>query len=229
MDDKKYHEPEVTPPSWADRFLEWYCASELLDEIQGDLHEAFYIRVEKYGHRKAKLLFIKEVLLFCKPSSFEKPSTFNLLTAPVMFQSYFIIAFRTLRKYPSFTIINVIGLALGITCCLLIFLLLRNELSFDRFLTKGEQMYRVVSTFENENGTDFNANTPYPLAPAMRADFLELENVTQIHYSYGELITVGQDRYDESNIVYADSLFLEVFDYDWMSGDPQMLFRSPIQ
>ena len=76
MDKKQPDQSISTPPKWADRFLEWYCAPDLLDEIQGDLYEVFSIRVAKYGQRKARLLYIKEVLQFCRPTSFEKSSRF---------------------------------------------------------------------------------------------------------------------------------------------------------
>ncbi|MEM6843098.1 MAG: ABC transporter permease [Bacteroidota bacterium] len=144
-----------------------------------------------------------------------------------MFRNYFKVSARNLLKHKGLTTINITGLTLGIISSLIIFLLIRFELSFDRFLTKGEQLYRVVSVFTNENETGYNANTPYPLAAALRTDFPNLESVTQIHYSFSELITVGQDRYEESNIVYADSLFLDVFDYNWISGNPSSALSQP--
>ncbi|MEM8967586.1 MAG: permease prefix domain 2-containing transporter, partial [Bacteroidota bacterium] len=129
MAEEREHKPTVAPPQWANRFLEWYCAPELLDEVQGDLYEAFYIRVKKYGLRKAKWLFVKEVLLSCKPSSFEKPNSTNLLTAPDMFQNYLKIAFRNLVKSKAFSAINAFGLALGLAACFLIMQYVLFELS----------------------------------------------------------------------------------------------------
>ncbi|MEL6191540.1 MAG: permease prefix domain 2-containing transporter, partial [Bacteroidota bacterium] len=63
------------PPKWADRFLEWYCDENLLEEIQGDLHEAYYERLDTYGKSKADRLYVLDVIKFCKPYAFEKYST----------------------------------------------------------------------------------------------------------------------------------------------------------
>jgi ABC-type antimicrobial peptide transport system permease subunit len=145
-----------------------------------------------------------------------------------MLSNYFTIALRNLKKNASFTTINMLGLALSLTCCLLIFLILRFEASFDHFFAKGEQIYRVVTLSKTENEQNYLSKTPYPLAKALRSDFPELEKVTQIHYDlFGGLVTIDKDRYSESKIVYADSLFLSVFEYKWISGDAKQALTEP--
>jgi ABC-type antimicrobial peptide transport system permease subunit len=86
----------------------------------------------------------------------------------------------------------------------------------------------VVTTSKNENEKGYLSNTPYPLAKAIRTDFPELESVTQLHYEiFGGQVSVGADRYSESNIIFADSLFLSVFDYNWISGEPKHALAQP--
>ncbi|MEO1049334.1 MAG: permease prefix domain 2-containing transporter [Bacteroidota bacterium] len=69
MDQKEEH---INPPKWVDRFLEWYCADHLIDEIQGDLHEAYHYRRQQLGKTRANLWFMLDVIRFFRPSSFRK-------------------------------------------------------------------------------------------------------------------------------------------------------------
>jgi predicted permease len=163
-----------------------------------------------------------------KPLAFNKKTSYD--STPIysdMLKNYFTIAIRNIRKRPSFPFINVISLSVGITCCLLIFLLLRSEWSYDRFFSKGERIYRVGAVMTTPDGTVYNGKTPYPLANALRADFPEFESVTQIHYSRGGLVTVENDRYHEQNFIYADSVFLSVFNYEWLAGSPEAALAQP--
>ncbi|MEM1134299.1 MAG: ABC transporter permease [Bacteroidota bacterium] len=227
MSNKEQNHIAPSPPRLFLRFFYWFCHPSLHVYIEGDLLELYQERVKKIGKRKADWRFAFDVLLLFRPGIIRPLNRKQPLNHTAMFRNYLKVGIRNLVKHKGLATINTAGLALGITCSLIIFLFLRFELSFDRFLTKGEQLYRVVSIFTNENEPDYNANTPYPLASAIRTDFSELTGVTQIHYSFSELITVGNKRYKESNVIYVDSLFLNVFNYDWISGDPTSALSQP--
>src|SRR5262245_39083758 len=107
-----------TPPRWADKFLEWYCSPDLIEDLQGDLHERFNRRVIDSGIFIAKLLFIIDVFTFFRPYIFQRTSrnhkmTMNSNTSNAMMRSYLIIAWRNLLRNKIFSFINVIGLAIG--------------------------------------------------------------------------------------------------------------------
>src|SRR4051794_39001856 len=88
-----------------------------------------------------------------------------------MFKNYLLTAFRNLKKQKSFTLINIFGLTLGISACLLIFLFIMNEFSFDKFHSKGDRIYRVMRV-ANMNGN--REEVPYlsgPYASALKNDF----------------------------------------------------------
>ena len=139
-----------------------------------------------------------------------------------MFKNYFVSAFRSFRRNLSFTFLNVAGLSLSVASCLAIFLIVRNELAYDSFSKKADRTYRVTL-----NALDFNSNISMAVVPKMRNDFPELENITQIYFQNEGLVKVGQNKYEEKNFALADSQFVKVFDFEWVSGNPATALSEP--
>jgi putative ABC transport system permease protein len=135
---------------------------------------------------------------------------------------FFITAFRNFRRNLSYTFLNVFGLGLGIGACLLIFLVVRNELSYDNYHSKADRIYRVTM-----NGLDFNPSVSFAVVPAMRAEFPELEQVSQSFYQRSGMIKVGDKKYNEKNFFYADQAFLNTFDFQWLAGNPGSALAGP--
>jgi putative ABC transport system permease protein len=135
-------------------------------------------------------------------------------------QTYLLTGIRNIRRRVGYTTINILGLALGIASCLLIFLVVRYELGYDAFNSKAERIYRV-----NHHSIDYNPRVSPAIAPAMRHDFPELE-VAQLFYDDG-LFKVGNHRYNEKNFAFADEYVPRVFDYQWLSGDPHSALTDP--
>lgn len=103
-----------------------------------------------------------------------------------MLTNYFKIAFRSLLKNKGFSLINILGLAIGITCSLLIFLFVENELSYDKYHKDAENIYRVAKDFVNDDGSRIpDATTPAPLAPAMQKELPEIASTTRIPPNWG--------------------------------------------
>jgi hypothetical protein len=94
-----------------------------------------------------------------------------------MLKNYFLTAYRNLLRNRSYAAINVVGLAVGIAACLLIFLVIEFETSFDTFHKKRDRIYRVSTQFNNPDGKGYSAGAPATRNKAMRADFPQLENV----------------------------------------------------
>src|SRR5687768_6872060 len=111
-----------------------------------------------------------------------------------MIRNYFTIAVRNFLRNKNYNMIIVIGLSIGITACLIIFLLITYELRFDKFHTQHNNIYRVVQFSETPAGTERGAATPYPLANAMRNDFGEIPLITQLHFEEEGLLKVGEDK-----------------------------------
>ena len=139
-----------------------------------------------------------------------------------MLKNYFITALRNIRRNPSFTFLNVFGLSLGIASCLVIYLVVRYELGFDNFNRKADRTYRVTL-----NALDFNSNISMAIVPAMRNDFPELEQVTQVFYEQDGMVQVGQSRFNEKRFAFADENFPKVFDFQWIAGNPATSLSEP--
>src|ERR687885_2514480 len=145
-----------TPPRWANRLLEWRCAPYLLEEIEGDLYERFTRRAALFGLRSARRQYVWEVLGFIRPRvelpfSDKRKSDYSsseyrtpFLLSPAMLRNYFKTAFRTLTKHKVSTLINLLGLTLGVTACLVIYLITSYELSYDTFHPDRDRIYRLV-------------------------------------------------------------------------------------
>src|SRR3712207_4804744 len=107
-----------------------------------------------------------------------------------MFKNYFKTAIRNVFRNKSYTIINILGLGVGISVCLMIFLVIQFEMSFDNFHPKKHRIYRVLTEFRGPSGTNYSSGVPFPLPSALRNDFPELEKVTAIASDGNSLIAV---------------------------------------
>ncbi|RRB18403.1 FtsX-like permease family protein [Larkinella knui] len=139
-----------------------------------------------------------------------------------MLRNYFTIAYRTILQQKSYAFINVMGLALGLSACILIFLVVRNELTYDAFNQKADRTYRVTV-----HGLDYNPSVSFAIAPAFRTDFPEAEQVSQYYYRGEGQIQVGNERYLEESYAFADGDFPQVFDFDWLAGNPKTALQEP--
>lgn len=146
-----------------------------------------------------------------------------------MLRHYFITAFRNLRRNRAYAVLNVAGLAIGITVCVLIFLLVRHKLSFEDFHAKKDRIYRVVTQNHRETGITYTRGVPVPLTEAFRTDFPQLEAVTLLMSASNGQVTLikadGQKDHfrEEQGVFFAEPELFRVFDFGWLSGSPQVL------
>jgi putative ABC transport system permease protein len=160
----KNNQPIATPPRWATKLLHWYCAPHLLEEVQGDLEEEFEFQVNQIGATKARLDYIRNVFGFIKPFALKRnKSPHPNYTKMNMIKHYTTIAWRNVIRQKSFSAINVIGLALGMTCCLFIFLWVQDEKSVDNFHANGKNLYLLYQTVSNNGQTNGSYSTSFNL------------------------------------------------------------------
>jgi putative ABC transport system permease protein len=139
-----------------------------------------------------------------------------------MLKNYFKTAWRNQRNEKAYSIINVLGLALGTASCLVITLVVQYELSYDKFHSKADRTYRVTL-----NALDFNPSVSLAVGEPLRNDFPELERVTQVWYRESGLITIGNKKFEEKAGAFADEYFFSVFDYQWIEGNYQTALKDP--
>lgn len=148
-----------------------------------------------------------------------------------MFRLNLKIALRNLWKYKGYTAINIVGLSIGLAGCLLIFIFLKFQLSFDKSEEKRDRIYRVVSSWVYPEGEFFTSGVPIPLIPAMRNDFSEFEKVAAVHQGGGILKIRneegGADMKLKQDIFYVEPQFFEIFKIEWLSGKPEQALSQP--
>lgn len=142
-----------------------------------------------------------------------------------MLKNYLRIAFRNLARDKATTLINLSGLALGITSCLILFLLIDYHSGFDQYHSKKDRIYRIVTESDGNTERNYTAGVPAVLPDAFRNDFPEAEAVTFLSYRSGSLVTIPKQqgepaKYEEKKgVTYAEPDFFRIFDRNILIGD----------
>ncbi|MBU8892562.1 MAG: ABC transporter permease [Bacteroidales bacterium] len=146
-----------------------------------------------------------------------------------MLKNYIIIAIRNAIRNKAFSLINILGLSIGIACSLYITYWVRDELSFDKFHDKSEQIYRVYWKSDNPQ-----TRTPHPMAQALVSDYPEIENAVSLSPLWGPGLTIPtisvkyeDKRFDETGFYSADSTFFKVFSFKLLKGNPNTAMKEP--
>jgi putative ABC transport system permease protein len=136
-------------------------------------------------------------------------------------------AFRNLLKNKGFTVLNVLGLALGLATCLLIVFYIFDELSYDRFNIKADRIYRVNNDIKFGGNENSYAVSPAPMAAAFLSDIPEVEQVVRFRYRGGMRVKTGNERIQESRMIYADPSVFSLFTFPMISGNPVTALKHP--
>ena len=144
-----------------------------------------------------------------------------------MFKNYFKIAVRNLRQHTAFSFINILGLAVGMTACFLIFLYIGFETSYDNFNTKADRIFRVVSDVKTPSQVIPIGTTIAPLAVYLKKDFPEVEDAVRI-FSDGYLVKKDDIKFQEKRTILADSTLFNVFDFPLIEGNKKTALVEPM-
>lgn len=136
-----------------------------------------------------------------------------------MITKAFTAAWRNILRNKVHAMLNLAGLALGITCCIIIFLIVRYELSFDNFHAKKDRIFRVTTAFLGDE-TNYLGAAPYPMGEAILHDFAEVETTTTVSFLNEALVKVGHDLFQETGISYVSPSFFDLFDFQWVISTP---------
>lgn len=150
-----------------------------------------------------------------------------------MLKNYFITAYRNLLRKRTSTFFNVAGLTLGIACSTVLFLLLHRTLTYDKFQSKYDRIYRVVSESDNNGEKFYTPGIPNVLSPAFKTDFPEAEEVAFTSYTQDGLILIPQRTgepkkyYEEDGIAFTEQSFFRIFDWKPLHGDLSNAVKNP--
>jgi putative ABC transport system permease protein len=214
-----------TPPRIALRFFRWYCHPRLVDHIEGDLIEVYVERVKKDGQGKADWRFMIDVLLLFRPGIIAPLALrhFELINTN-MIRNYTVVAFRNLIRHKLFATINIMGLSLGVTVCVLIMLFVTHEISYDSFHKNETRIFKMRGEL-NYGGQIINT-------PAMSAAFgpllanatAEVRNFVRMRKP-GRVVVHSNDqrKFFEDAFIFADSSFFSVFSFQILEGSRESL------
>lgn len=207
------------PPRWVDWFLEWYCQQELIEEIQGDLHEAFNKRCHKVGKSRARWLFVADVVRSIPLMTANRKFLFNSLFASnVILLGYLKSVLRATLKDRLSTSINLISLVIGILTSILIILYINYELSFDNFHPKADRIFRVYSSTLLEGSETTWAKTPALLAQFLQSQIPQIENTVRIVPVDRTIFSAGNQNFKEDGLILADPSFVGMFNFPVIKG-----------
>jgi putative ABC transport system permease protein len=216
-----------TPPKLFHDFFLWFCHPELRNHIEGDLMELYKERINKSGKTKADLKFIIDVMKLFRPGIIRPAEGHRNLNSYSMFKSYFKIGWRNLLKNKGLFAINVTGLAIGIATCLIIMLFVVDELSFDRYNEKANQMVRVTLKGKVNGETIIESVTPAPVGPTLKAEFPEVVTSTRLRANRSPKITYNNITYRNNRVAFVDPNFFEVFTLPLTHGNPATALSEP--
>ena len=138
-----------------------------------------------------------------------------------MFKNYLKVAFRSLNKNRVYAVINILGLALGLTVTILVFMFVKDETSYEKHWNGYDRVYRTGIKGDLMGQKLEAPVSPSPMANALRTEFSDVETATRIQGGRQEiLMRHEQKKVYIQNMVSADSTFFKVFDYEFVHGDP---------
>lgn len=203
-------------------FLKQVISFEDQENLMGDFEEMFDRISQTSGTSKALLWYVFQILKLI-PSYFRNYIYWSL----TMLKNYLKIALRNVKKSKTYSFINILGLAIGMACCILILFYVQDELSYDRYNEKADRIYRVVDSGEAPGGMSFDlALTSAPFAPTMKADFPEVEDAVRL-YRRRRMVANGERKYYEDNLFYSDSSLFNIFTFPLIKGNPETALQSP--
>ena len=141
--------------------------------------------------------------------------------------SFFNLFLRVTLRNKTFSVLNILGLAIGMAGFILIMLWVFDELSYDKFNENSSRIYRVYIRFNLDGTENSHVTCPAPAAAALRSDFPEVENVVRFRDYGSSIISYGDNSFTEERIIFADSTVFEVFTFPFVSGDPKTALRAP--
>ena len=217
-----------TPPRWMDWIIELYCHPDLLEDLQGDLHEYYSRNVER-SRAKADFIFLLDVLKFCRPYTIQKPKFLRQMTTLNLFRNYFKTSIRSLARNRLFSAINIIGLSVAMSIGILMITYIGQLLDYDEFHDKKENIYKVYSNY-----TDLDDGSKMELAstsvyigdklreecPGISESLLMTGSWALDDFTFGDK-TLPLDGYNSSDA------FFDVFSIDLLSGNPETALVEP--
>lgn len=204
------------PPKSAEKLIKIFSEVEEEYSLYKTLHELYYLKYQKSGKFRANLWYWRQVLYSLIRYQFT-----NFIWSFVMFKNYLKTTFRSMFKNKVFSIINISGLAIGMTCCVLILLWVLDELSFDKFHKNIKNIYSVVNYDPDDSPVRYGNSVPAPVAPVLKEEYPEIINTARFRVSGKLMIKYNNKVNFENGGGFADPSFFEIFTCHLLQGNPE--------
>jgi ABC-type antimicrobial peptide transport system permease subunit len=192
--------------------------------------EVYNRRIKQIGKRKADIRFIGDVLLLFRPGILKPTGTISLNNG-TMLKSYFTIGWRNILRNKSYSISNIVGLALSITCAIFIYALINYHLRYDNFHANSDRIYRIVTELHRDQ-IAYQSNVPSPLGNFIRNEHTFAEKVGRIYTEEDVLVTIrkGDDIVkfeEEDGVAFTEPEFFEIFNFPLTHGNKATVLVEP--
>lgn len=216
----------MRPPEKAIAFLRWFCREDCIEEIEGDLTERF-LKASEDSPREAKWKFFFNVLGYFRPEFIKSFKNSYHSNSYGMYKNYAKLAWRNLVRNKGYSMINIGGLTLGVTACLMITLYIAHELSYDRHFKNADRIYRL-NTEIFFNGSHYNmATSPAAAMRILPADFPEVEAAMHFAKWPWRWVKNKTERFKEPNLAYASNEVFTIFPLPLIEGNPANALVNP--
>jgi len=211
-----------SPPKLAKFLLRLLSSQGKDDAYFGDIEEIFSEQVNHLGLRRARRRYWWEVL-----HAIPRFITESIRWRSVMFKNYLKIALRNMKRHEGYSAINIIGLAIGITCCLYIFLYVQQELSYDRYHKDADRIYRIACRWEGEAVMLSIPLNSFPVADVVKERYSEVESIGRLGRRDRVLIRYRDKVFYENGLLPAEPEIFDIFHIPLLKGGPTSKLAQP--
>jgi putative ABC transport system permease protein len=138
-----------------------------------------------------------------------------------MFKNYIKVAYRNIIKQKAYSVINILGLALGLAACILVGLYIWQDMHYDDFHENGDHIYRIYTSTKTPQGGYKLAQTPALVAPTITNNYPEIQSISRVYFPDKDLIISEDKKFYEEELIFADDSFFDIFSYSFRQGSPQ--------
>ncbi len=198
------------PPRYGEKILRKFLPESEKQSLMGDYEEIYKDLSRNRGRFSANLWYVSQIIL-----TFLSAVKNSIVWSAVMFKNYLKIALRNIRKHKGYSFINIVGLAVGLACFILISLWVKHEMTYDQFHVKKDRIFRILNALDTGN---FAASVTYALGPELEANYSDIEASCRVWPWHRSLVQYGDIRFDEHRFYLADPSFFDVFTFTFIQG-----------
>jgi len=213
---------------WTLKLVRWFCPERLREAIVGDLLEQYEINSARNGAFKAQWLFAYNGLRFMRYGILKRHTYRYHSNFSAMLKNYFLTSFRSLMRSKFYFFLNIIGLSTGIAACLLCYLHISYEMSYDQYNEKADRIHRLI-TGDLKAGQGW-VKVSAPMPPALQDNIPEIEAYARlVNITRNPQITVEYEQsiFSESQFFLADPALLQMFDFKLLRGQKEQVLEDP--